>query len=278
MFDTPALGSGALMPGAQPFRHDGGPVGVVCCHGFTGTPASMLPVAEGFAAAGYSVELPRLPGHGTRWQDLNATRWTDWYAELRRAVAGMLARCERVYLAGLSMGGALCLRAAADRPDDVAGLVLINPVVLLRQRASVLLPIVSRVVPSLSAVTGDIKKPGVTETGYAVTPLRAAASLRALLRVVRADLPAVTAPTLLFRSAVDHVLSDVSAHAVLDEIASTDLTDRVLTESYHVATLDYDGPRIVAEAVHWVREHERRSTDPGVTAAEPEFASTGGAP
>ena len=27
------------------------------------------------AAAGLSVELPRLPGHGTTWQDMTGTRW-----------------------------------------------------------------------------------------------------------------------------------------------------------------------------------------------------------
>ena len=62
-------------PDEQPFAHDGGPVGVVLSHGFTGTPASMRPWAEHLAAAGYSVRLPLLPGHGGTWQETNRTRW-----------------------------------------------------------------------------------------------------------------------------------------------------------------------------------------------------------
>ena len=72
----------ALIAGADPFAADRGPIGVVLSHGFTGTPASMLPWAEHLAAAGYTVRLPLLPGHGTRWQDTNRSRWTEWYGAI----------------------------------------------------------------------------------------------------------------------------------------------------------------------------------------------------
>ena len=39
-------------------------------HGFTGSPVSMRPLAEVFADAGFAVELPRLPGHGTAVEDM----------------------------------------------------------------------------------------------------------------------------------------------------------------------------------------------------------------
>jgi carboxylesterase len=55
----------SIVAGAEPFAVDGGPIGVVLCHGFTGSPQSMRPWAEHLAAAGLSVRLPRLPGHGT---------------------------------------------------------------------------------------------------------------------------------------------------------------------------------------------------------------------
>ena len=54
-----------LLPGAEPWSAAGGPAGALCLHGFTGNPSSMRGLAEAFAAAGFSVELPRLPGHGT---------------------------------------------------------------------------------------------------------------------------------------------------------------------------------------------------------------------
>ena len=110
-----------VLPGAEPFEADGGRVGVVLSHGFTGTPQSLRPWAEHLAAAGLTVSLPRLPGHGTRWQDLAATRWEDWYGEVERAFTRLRSRCDEVFAGGLSMGGALVLRLAEEHPDEVAG-------------------------------------------------------------------------------------------------------------------------------------------------------------
>ena len=104
-----------VLPGAEPFAADGGPVGVVLSHGFTGSPQSLRPWAEHLAAAGFTVRLPRLPGHGTRWQDLNATRWPDWYGEIERAFDALRGRCDQVFAGGLSMGGTLVLRLAEQR-------------------------------------------------------------------------------------------------------------------------------------------------------------------
>ena len=75
----------AILTGAEPFRHDGSDIGVLLCHGFTGTPQSLRPWGEYLAERGYTVHVPLLPGHGTTWQDMNSTRWQDWYACVDRA-------------------------------------------------------------------------------------------------------------------------------------------------------------------------------------------------
>ena len=65
------------MAGAEPFSAAGGPYGVLVLHGFTGNPGSMRPLAEAFADAGFSVELPLLPGHGTSVEDMLGTGFDD---------------------------------------------------------------------------------------------------------------------------------------------------------------------------------------------------------
>ena len=62
-----------VLPGAEPFDHAGGPVGVLLCHGFTGTPQTLRGWADYLAGQGLTVSLPRLPGHGTTRQDLART-------------------------------------------------------------------------------------------------------------------------------------------------------------------------------------------------------------
>jgi carboxylesterase len=240
------------MTGAEPFRHDGGSTGVVLCHGFTGSPASMRPWAEFLAAAGISVRLPRLAGHGTRWQDLALTRWQDWYATIDGAFIELCARCDRVFVAGLSMGGTLALRLAEQHGAEVAGLVLVNPSLMSLRRSFRVLPVLERVVPSVHGIANDVAKPGVAERGYDRVPLPALRSLTDLWTTTRADLAKIDQPLLVFRSLVDHVVEAENIALLLRSIRSADAEERVLANSFHVATLDHDAPSIFSESLDFV--------------------------
>lgn len=233
-----------LLPGAEPFAHDGGETGVLLCHGFTGCPQPLRPWAEHLAGQGFTVSLPLLPGHGTRWQDLQHTGWQDWYATVDRELRELGDRCEQVFVCGLSMGGSLALRLAARHGDAVAGLALVNPAVGFPRLQGLVLPVLRHVVPTAPGLTGDIAKEGVRESGYERVPLHAALGLRNLLGLVRGDLPQVTAPLLLMHSRVDHVVPPADSAAVLSAVSSADVTEEVLGDSYHVATLDHDAERI----------------------------------
>jgi carboxylesterase len=252
-----------LAPSAEPFDAAGDATGVLVLHGFTGAPASVRPWGEALAAEGFTVAVPRLPGHGTRWQELNKTRWTDWYAEASRALDRLSETCDEVFVCGLSMGGCLALRLAEQRPDDVAGLALVNPSIADANPALHALPVLKRVVGAVKGIGDDIKKPGAVEYGYDRVPLRALDSLRDLWRATRDDLGQVTAPLLVFRSAEDHVVKPLSTHLVMQRVASPDATEKVLYDSYHVATLDHDAPLIFADTVAFVRSHSRRWADHG---------------
>jgi carboxylesterase len=254
-----------VLPGAEPFHHDGGRVGVVLCHGFTGTPQSLRDWGRALADAGYTVRLPLLPGHGTRWQDMNRTRWTDWYGEVDRAFDELRGRCDAVVVAGLSMGGALALRLAEEHGDDVAGVVLVNPSVSTEdRRMALLLPWLRHVLPSFPGVGSDIKKPGPVELAYERAPLHAAHSLTQLWKVVRDDLGRVTQPLLLMQSAVDHVVPASSGEAVAASVSSGDVTRVTLHDSFHVATLDNDADLIVKSSLEFIeRVAAGRVADPG---------------
>ena len=253
-----------VMPGAEPFDLPAGPVGVLLCHGFTGTPQGMRDWGTALAGAGFTVRCPLLPGHGTRWQDANASTEDDWYAELSAALDDLLGRCTSVVLAGLSMGGTLALRLAERRPDDVAALVLVNPSLLTERKDAKLLPVIARLTPAWAPIGSDVKKPGSVELAYPRLPTRAALALRRLWTAVRADLGTVRAPLLVFRSVTDHVVEPASVRLLLAEVGSTDVTEVLLHESYHVATLDNDAPELFARSVEWIRER--------VPAAAPETA------
>lgn len=248
----------ALIPGAEPFSADGGRVGVLLSHGFTGSPVSMKPWGRMLAAQGFSVRVPLLPGHGTHWRELNTTVWQDWYAALERSLDELCGSCDRVAVAGLSMGGSLALRLAANRPADVGAIVVVNPTVNIENRALPWIKYLRHVLPAVSGIAGDIKKPGVTEAGYRRMPLRALYSQTELWADTRRSLPQVKQPLLYFRSLHDHVVDDSSTEIIMENVGSSLAQLRILHNSYHVATLDNDASQIFEESLEFLIEHVGR--------------------
>lgn len=248
-----------LAPAAEPFHADAVPapgdgqrVGVLLVHGFTGSPASMVPWGRHLAAQGFAVDVPRLPGHGTTWQELNRTRWEDWYGEAERAFEKLVANTDQVVVAGLSMGGALALQLAAEHDAEVAGVVVVNPAVATKRKDVKLLPVLKHVVPSFPAIANDIKKPGQDEYAYPKTPLKAAHSMMSSWPGVVDGLRRITKPVLYLRSTEDHVVDELSESIIRDRLGSTDVTWCRLDNSYHVATLDHDAERIVEESAAFI--------------------------
>jgi carboxylesterase len=245
------------MPGAEPYFHAGGSTAALLCHGFTGSPASMRPWAEYLAAAGLTVSVPRLPGHGTTWQEMAHTRWEDWYAEIDRAFEELQSQSSEIFVMGLSMGGCLALRLAEVRGSQVAGLVLVNPSVAADTKLVALVPVLKLVVPSLKGLGSDIKKEGVLETAYDRVPVRAVATLARLWKLTRQRLPDVTQPVLVYVSTIDHVVGPASMRVLRAALPGEQLTVREMGNSFHVATLDNDAGEIFAGSLEFIRAHGR---------------------
>lgn len=242
-----------LFPGAEPYSADGGSIGVLLIHGFTGSPKSMTPWGRRLADQGHTVRVPRLPGHGTRWQDMNLTRWEDWYAEADRSFRELQGQCDDVFVMGLSMGGSLALRLAEMHRESVRGLVLVNPAVHSERPDRFLLPALQLVVPAFPGISNDIKKPGQDEGAYDKIPLKAAHSLTKLWQKVKGDIARVDQPLLIFRSAEDHVVEASNTAFILEHVSSQDVTEIVLPDSYHVATIDNDAETIYAGSIEFIR-------------------------
>ena len=112
---------------SESFYLSGGKTGVLLLHGFTGSPASVLPWARGIHDAGYTVSVPRIAGHGTQWKELNKSNWQDWYDSVEAAFLALKENCERVFVGGFSVGGTLALKLAQIRGSEIEGLLLLNP-------------------------------------------------------------------------------------------------------------------------------------------------------
>jgi carboxylesterase len=248
----PPIAKETLSAPARPELTGGRRVGVLLSHGITGNPTSMVPWGTYLAEQGYAVEVPLLPGHGTTWEDANKTSWDDWYGSITRVFDKLASEVDTVVVGGLSMGGAVALRLAADRGDEVAGIVVVNPALASRRKDLVALPVLKYLVGGFPAIGNDIKKAGGNEYPYPKTPLKAMHSFVRQWKPLIADLPRITQPLLIFRSVEDHVVDSSSVPIITSQVSSRDVTERLLEDSYHVATLDNDAETIFEESAAFV--------------------------
>jgi len=252
---TPADDAHPVLPGCEPWSSPGGgPHGALVLHGFTGSPVSMRPLAEALAGAGFAIEMPRLPGHGTSVEDLAETGWDDWLTEAERCLGVVQSRTPdgRVVVVGLSMGGALTTALAEGHPE-LAGIVLINtPVATPAELAASLEEMMAGGTEVIDSIGGDIADPEADEVSYAATPLRPLVTMLMAADDVRARLPDIQQPALLITSRQDHVVNPDDSDVLAANI--TGPVERLwLEKSFHVATLDYDRAELEAATVDFAR-------------------------
>jgi carboxylesterase len=228
-------------------------IGVLAVHGFTGSPATLTPLTDALAAAGYAVSAPTLPGHGTVVEDMNDVTYADWRSCVRDALDALVAASEQVVVVGQSMGAALVADVIAGR-NDVAGAVFVNPAVVPFDPE--MLTIVDATIEAgeiiLPGGRSDIADPDVPDGhSYSDTPLRPFRTLATALVDLQPKLAGITCPSLIITATNDHVV-DPSASDHLAAAVSGPVERVTLDRSFHVATLDYDKQVVIDATLAFV--------------------------
>jgi carboxylesterase len=246
-----------ILPGAEPWSHtaeDPSPAGFLALHGYTGNPSSMRGLAKAVAGAGFHVELPRLPGHGTTVEEMLTTGWADWTGEVESAYQRLAGRADQIVVGGLSMGGSLTLWTGLEHPE-VLGLVCVNPatqpqppeVIAMLEEA---LADGTEVMPGIGS---DIADPDAVEIAYEGAPVRPLLSfLEDGLASMVDRYGELSMPLLLYTSRQDHVV-EPSQSEYLAKTYGGEVEHHWLDRSYHVATQDYDRETIFAGTVEFIR-------------------------
>lgn len=233
-------------------------IGVAICHGFTGSPLSVLPWAEHLAAQGYAVSVPLLPGHGTDWRQLARSSWRDWYRTYEAAFLELRACTDACFVAGLSMGGALALLTAARH--RAAGVSVVNPGLSFYDRRVRVIGVLKYFQRTTLPIEEEQPTASATYDGdYSRTPLAAVHELKKLFGAATRALGRIDAPVQVFKSRTDAVVPPTSL-ALLQRRLGPHLTEVVdLASSGHVATLDVDAPRIFARSSAFFQAHARHT-------------------
>lgn len=268
------------------FTFEGGPVAVLLIHGLTGTPSEVKAVGKAIARRGYTVHGVQLAGHCGSEADLLSTGWRDWMRSVEDAFEMLRRRHQTVFVGGLSMGALLSLKLAADRPRDVAGLLLFSttlfydgwaiPWTRVLVKPALALGF-ARWVRFVEAPPYGIKDDRLREriarsmfagdsagAGNASTPGRSLRELHRLIAVVKSALPAIRTPALVVHARDDDMTSLRNAGYVAARIGG-EVEKVVLDDSYHMVTLDKDRERLIEASVGFIG---RRSCQPGAAVAK----------
>ncbi len=230
------------------FRHRGGRDGILFLHGFTGSPYEMRFLAEGAATAGYTVDVPVLPGHGTTPGDLATTSYEQWIDCARSAVHELQNDCDKVMVVGQSMGGLLAIDLAAARLCDSVALFAV-PLrlpgvsgVVARLLPAIPTSLLRRLPPRSKAQGSDVLDAAVKKEnpGYRVLPLAGVAELATLMAKTPPLLSAVRCPALVVHGKNDHTAPASCAATLLAELGSADKSLLMLERSFHLISADVE--------------------------------------
>jgi carboxylesterase len=251
-----------VLQGAEAFTLGDGPVGALLIHGFTGSPQGLRELGLYLAERGIAVAAPRLPGHGTSWQDLNLRTPEEWVAAVEEGFSAMASTREQMFLVGLSFGAALALDLAARHPDRVAGVVTIAGMVETRDPRRLAAWLIRLLTKSLAGAGNDIADPAAQEIAYDRLPTAATYRMLRFLKRAKAALPAVRCPILILHSHNDHTVGPYNAHTILESVSSDRKELVWLDRGYHVLTLDLDRDEVFRRTYDFIAAVSDREENP----------------
>jgi carboxylesterase len=238
------------------YRAEGGPLGALLIHGFTGSVAETRPMGEYLAAHGLAVRCPLLPGHGTTPLDLTHIHWQAWAAEVESALKELQSCCQAVFVGGLSLGSLLTLWLGGQHPE-IPGLIVMAPAIKLKDKRmplSLVLRYLFKYNPTGGMGDSDLGDPQAADRiwCYEETPLWGASEVYLLQRRVRKGLAHIRQPLLIFQGRRDMHLDPQAAQIVHDGVASADKTLVWLENSGHNVLADGEREALWAQSYEWI--------------------------
>lgn len=244
--------------GASSLTYTNGKVGCLLIHGFTGTPDELRELADYLSSKDITVHVPLLSGHGTVLEDLAQTTWLQWSADVRKAYHQLNQTCDEIFVGGLSMGGTLALHLATHQP--VQGVISFAAPVTFENPKLRYIPLIKKFIRFYPKKDGpDIHDPDakLKIRCYNQYPLEAVLQFRQLIEHTYDDLGEISAPLLVFHSKQDHTIPVKNAELILKQVASEDKQIRLLQNSFHIITMDYEKEDVKRETFEFIYAHSK---------------------
>jgi len=245
-----------IIQGAEPFLLPGGKTGCVLVHGFTGTPKEMRLMGDFLAQNRITSLGIRLAGHATQESDMRRTRWEDWLASVDDGFNILRKSCDRIFLAGLSMGAALSLTASTYLKTN--GVIAISAPFEIKKdwRIGIAKPL-SIIYPKVKKDRSDTEdqEKAREHIDYPSYPTRSIAELNELLTFMRSQLQNISVPVLMINSKKDQSVPFSHQEQIIFGLGSSQIESLMLEESGHVITEDVERKIVFDKALNFINHH-----------------------
>lgn len=248
-----------VLEGAEEFAMGEGPVGALLIHGFTGSPQGMRALGEYLSERGIAVAAPRLPGHGTTWEDLSTRTGVEWAETVETSFQHLRSTCEEVFVVGLSFGAALAIELTSRHQDEVAGLVTLAGMVFTKDPRRHFAPLIARLTASIPGVGNDIADPSGAEIAYDRLPTKGTLAMLRFIKKAEKAVPDLKVPLLVIHARQDHTVDPRNAEYIHGRSGSTDKQLVWLEKSYHVITLDLEREQVYENTYRFIKERARHA-------------------
>jgi carboxylesterase len=232
-------------------------VGVLLVHGLNGDRSDMAELETVLQEHGWLTNNMLLPGHGSKVRDLMAVGWDDWAAAVQKELVAMKVRCDRVFLVGHSLGGALSLHVTAH--EEVDGIVVMCAPLFLHPLTRYGVRFVKYITPLLPTLREDVRDPEARQRyprdAYRWTPMWPVESMMRFLPQLRTELPHITTPALIMTSLHDHVVPARDGREIYRLLGSQEKHLVTFHRSYHVIMKDHDREEVFAKTVAFIERH-----------------------
>lgn len=222
--------------------------GVLLLHGFTGSPHDLAYLAQKLFDEGFTVSVPRLPGHGTNHKDFLNSTWEDWVRRSIDAYLDLTVFCKKISVIGLSMGALLATVVASRLKTEKV--VLAAPAFKVTDWRLKFTPFMSLFVQYKEKETPVFEDPSLNKLAqeyWNKVFIKPAAQLYKLQKIAIKSLEMVDSPTLVIVTQKDNTVP-LSVLDIIREHLKSEFKTVVLEKSAHPVTNDVE-KELVADKV-----------------------------